>query len=333
MLNRLSTAPTIHQARAKTRSPKHKQPVDRFTPSSPNLEARSDALRQAALSRTTAPSDEQVRNFPGREGYKTEFLGRDLPLPALSPEIADRAAPLRDNPNEHVLKYTHFSIVMDKERRAPIFTAVNIDGAKLVDVPRDGDWAIDGRMAREYQLGNEAYTHNPIDRGHMVRRRDPVWGPEARQASEDTFVYTNAALQHQDLNQKEWLELENHIFDHAETEDQKMTVFTGPVFRDDDPVFDNKGRINPPTRIPEEFWKMVVWNDPQEGLKGAAFVLSQRDLIGHRSLFKSDLPPGRFQVYQVPIDKLEQMTHLKFGSVAGVCQESCLIGEIDHVQV
>ena len=114
----------------------------------------------------------------------------------------------------------------------------------------------------------------------MVRRLDPVWGDKADQANRDTFVYTNAALQHKDLNQREWLALEDHILEHANTTDSKLTVFTGPVFKDDDPEFDNNGRVDPPTQIPLKFWKLAVWNEPGEGLKGAAFVMSQEDYRG-----------------------------------------------------
>lgn len=326
MLSPILATPSTRPAGARRPAPKTFQPVDRFTPGTPPTPEL--LFRQAAQSR---PTEELTSTFPGREGYDENFLNRPFPLPQLDPSIRHLAAPLLREPGETELEYTNFSIVMNKERRLPFFTAVNIDGEQLVSVPRDGNWTIDGRIARHHQLGNEAYTRNPIDRGHMVRRRDPVWGPKARQASRDTFVYTNAGLQHRELNQKEWLELENHILDHARTQDARLTVLTGPVFKPDDPAFDNKGRVNPPTQIPEEFWKLVVWNDPEEGLKGAAFVLSQEDLVNGSGLFQSALPPGRFQVYQVPIQQLEEMTKLDFGEVTNVCSNSRRIERTSQV--
>ncbi|MGR3198223.1 MAG: DNA/RNA non-specific endonuclease [Paracoccus sp. (in: a-proteobacteria)] len=38
---------------------------------------------------------------------------------------------------------------------------------------RRGEWRLDGRLHPDHQVGNEVYRRNPLDRGHMVRRRDP----------------------------------------------------------------------------------------------------------------------------------------------------------------
>ena len=89
-------------------------------------------------------------------------------------------------------------------------------------------------MSDEFQVGNELYKRNPLDRGHLVRRLDPAWGntrEEAVQAADDTFFYTNSTPQHSRLNQREWLRLEEYILDNAATHDLKVSVFTGPVSR------------------------------------------------------------------------------------------------------
>ena len=302
------------------------QSRDVFVPSN-GVEHRADLMfKQASRNQHVEKSrqsefEELTSDFPGREGYDKNFLGRTLDLPKVDASWQDRVATLIGKPNESELKYTNFSIVMNKERRQPFFTAVNIDGANVVDVPRDGDWTIDSRIPREHQLGNEAYKGNNIDRGHQVRRRDAAWGPDAHRGSNDTFSYTNASLQHSALNQKEWLQLENHVLDTAKAEDKKITVLTGPVMRDSDPKWNNGGKVSPATQMPQEFWKVVVWNDPEEGLKGSAFVLSQKDFVNPRGLFQADFDPGRFEVYQVPLDKLEEMTHLDFGNVTNSQKE------------
>jgi endonuclease G len=296
------------------------------------LQLRNQSAARVEQSRQNE-FEELTSHFPNRDGYDTNFLGTSLPLPKLDPSIRDQAAELIGKPGETELKYTSFSIVMNKERRQAFYSVVNIDGANIVDRSRDGiGWTIDGRIPRDQQLGNEAYGRNPIDRGHMVRRRDPVWGPKADQANADTFSYTNAGLQHGRLNQQTWLDLENYILDQAKEKDQKLTVFTGPVFADNDPEFDNRGRIDKPTKIPQEFWKMVVWNDPQEGLKGAAFIQSQKDYIG-RSLFKTDFDPGAMSVYQLPLEKLEKLTKLDFGDIVDTAQEARLINEVSDAKL
>ena len=287
-----------------------------------------DAARLFRMRQAEAQQDvgELSSNYPNRNGYDENFLGKPLPLPTLSPALKDKVAYRLDQPDNPVLDYTNFSIVMNKDRRQAFFTAVNIDGSQTKSIPRNGEWTIDGRIPRDAQLGNEAYQSNSIDRGHLVRRNDPAWGSRASQAINDTFAYTNASMQHEALNQKEWLALEDHVLGSAKALGQKMTVLTGPIFRDDDPKFDNKGAVKPPTQIPMQFYKVVVWNDKKDGLKAAAFVLSQEDLVHRdRSLFKGDFNPGRFDVYQVPLQELEDMTQMKFGPLGNVTNEPRLI--------
>lgn len=105
---------------------------------------------------------ELFRKFPDREGYNPDFLGVRLEMPTLDDSIKHLAAPLLSDPTKSELKYTHSSIVMNKERRTPLFTIVNIDGSQYQEFERDGKWVFDGRIAREHQMGNEAYSNNPI---------------------------------------------------------------------------------------------------------------------------------------------------------------------------
>ncbi len=260
---------------------------------------------------------EVYKDFGGRDGYDPSFLGANLPMPQLDDSIKDQAAPLLSDPSQNELKYTHFSTIQSKERRQPMVTAVNIDGATFQEMERKGSWVLDGRIAREYQLGNEAYKNNDIDKGHQVRRKDPMWGPEAAKAGGDTFVYTNSGLQHSDLNQRSWLDLEDNVLNGAIALKERKTVFTGPIFSDDDPSFDNKGAMSTPTKMPTAFWKVEVWNKPGDGLQGEAFVLSQKDLLGEKaSGAHVHLTPTQISSHRVTITQLEKMTHLHFGAIA-----------------
>lgn len=256
------------------------------------------------------------RPYVDRKGYDEGFLGVHLDMPKLDPSIQHKAAPRVDDPDKNELEYTNFSIVQNKERRMPFFTAVNIDGASVKEVARSGKWLFDARISREHQLGNHAYKKNDIDRGHMVRRRDATWGDKAEQGSADTFVYTNAALQHKNLNQDEWLDLEDRVLNRAQSEDRRMTVFTGPVFADDDPSFDNGGKLKNPAKIPQDFWKVVAWKDKDGQLKSEAFVMSQKqDLAGTGNPDEHLTTEQDFQLYRVPIHQLEKMTKMDFGQL------------------
>lgn len=255
-----------------------------------------------------------VESFAGRRGYDPEFLGADdlaVPLPSLG-ALAEDVAPVADNPSGH-LNYTHFTVIQSKSRRLPRITAVNIDGARSYALKRRGTWRLDGRIATEHQIGNELYTDNPFDRGHMVRRRDPGWGAsraEAQDGETDTFHYTNSAPQHEDLNQKDWVGLEDYILEAAETRDFKVSVFTGPIFRDGDRRL-RPGVGSTEVQIPEEFWKVAVMVNNDTGrLSATGYVLSQGAMI--RGLTEAAFVFGEYATYQVRVKAIEAATGLDF---------------------
>ena len=209
------------------------------------------------------------------------------------------------------LDYTHFTVLLDPERRLAAATAVNIDGARLVDVARSDDWHPDPRVPDDEQAGAQLYARNDLDRGHLVRRRDPVWGAEAERANSDTFVYTNAAPQAAQFNQSKelWSGLEDYVLDNAETFDRKLSVFTGPIFAPDDPLY--RG-----VRIPRLFFKVAAWSNAT-GLSASGYVLDQRpqlddiDLATATALAAGEPPPlGPFRTFQVAIADIAQLTGL-----------------------
>jgi endonuclease G len=80
----------------------------------------------------------RVEDFSDRGGYEPGFL-RTISLPL--PGLAARHTPARNlkaliGEDPHELRYHHFSIVMNAERRLAYFTACNIDGSRTVAVVR-----------------------------------------------------------------------------------------------------------------------------------------------------------------------------------------------------
>jgi endonuclease G len=250
--------------------------------------------------------------FAGRDGFVADFLGSEalsVPLPDLGRWEAD-AAPVEDAPDEqpYALRYRHFSVTLSKSRKLPIFTAVNINGDEARRVYRQGrdEWFIDERIDSEYQTGNELYRSNDLDRGHMVRREDPVWGSKetAKEANEDTFHYTNAVPQHKDLNQKTWLNLENFVLKYARADRLRISVFTGPVL-------DPADRPYRSVKLPREFWKIIVFADEDaKDLKAVGFVLTHSHLI--RNLEEAVFIPNNLQVHQRTIKDISELTGLDF---------------------
>lgn len=232
------------------------------------------------------------------DGYDPDFLGIPLPLP--SP-----AAPTTR------LDYPRFSVLLDERRRFAAVTAVVIDGATLREQPRTGEWRLDPRVSADAQAGPEIYSRNDLDRGHLVRRRDPGWGSakEAQDATEATFFYTNAAPQAAGFNQSKelWLGLEDHVLAYAETTDQRLAVFTAPVLKDDDPPY--RG-----IRVPLRFWKIAAWRQ-QDTLAAAGFVLDQTALVDTRQGLT--VPPlGAFRTFQAPIADIAAEAGIDVGALA-----------------
>jgi endonuclease G, mitochondrial len=271
------------------------------------------------LPATASDSEEAISidpNYQNRQGYLANFLGngnKQVDLPILSETMKTQAATNKfgtpANPFE--LKYHHYSVVMNKIRRLAFFTAVNIDGTKSKSPRREKDqWFIDPRIKKEEQCGKELYEKNPFDQGHLVRRLDPAWGDDdqiVKTANDDTFHRTNCCPQHEDFNQGKnlWAGLEDYILKNADNKDIKVSVFTGPVFADDDSVY--RG-----VKIPKQFWKVAVMVKPNNKLSATAYIISQKDLIAN---LESDFIFGKYKTFQVPIETIEQLTGLNFGNL------------------
>ena len=252
-------------------------------------------------------------DYSGRKGYDPDFLGVRVPLPALTAEQhADAAQNRRAAPGQDptVLDYHHFSLVMNRRRRLALYTAVNVDGSLSQSPKRERDkWYFDPRLDRSEQLGGDLYAGNDFDRGHLVRRLDPVWGPDtvARAANDDTFHFANCSPQHKKFNQGAslWAGLEDYLLDTAKADKLRLTVFTGPVFTDSDPEFQG-------TRIPLAFWKIPVFQRPDGSPSASAYMISQHELVG--DMLKEAFTPVTFQV---PVRRISELTGLDFGQLSG----------------
>jgi endonuclease G len=271
--------------------------IDSVDESNPTTDSLSPVFEKGELKVVELKESDYKSN----KGYDPGFLSKAVPLPTLGAELEDDKVMLNDG-SGYELKYNHFSLVMSKKRRLAFFTAVNIDGSKLIKIDREDRWYLDPRISKEFQSGAELYRNNPLDRGHLVRRLDPVWGDVAQSANEDTFHFTNCAPQHSGLNQKTWADLEDYILNNTDNNDLQVSVFTGPVFRDDDMLYRER------FQIPAEFWKVVVFSKDNTSLSATAYLQTQKNLIeGLKFAF------GEYRTYQVPIAKIESLTKLNFG--------------------
>ena len=270
--------------------------------------------------------DNQPGFFEGREGFDTHFLdGNETPWPTFDEAQFDLARPTdATETRPHELRYTHFGILYCLRHLSPVVTAVNINGTLSKPYKRKRDkWFFDLRIPKDKQLGEHAYAHDAIDRGHMVRREDPNWGESmeiVKRANYDTFHYTNCSPQHLGLNRNRasWQGLENYILNSSRTHGFKTCVFTGPVFSDADPFLEQDG-----ISLPLEYWKVVVMlaerEDGQLALHATAYLLSQGHLIqrlfhetGGREAVEG-FEFGEYKTFQLAITTLEQGTGYDFG--------------------
>lgn len=124
-------------------------------------------------------------------GYDVDFLGTAIAVPA-APGLSGSPAELGQP-----LDYVHFSLRMHPTRRLAWWVAWNVDGLRLFpsdSISRSGErFKLDPRIPDTAQTGEEVYADNDLDRGHIARRSDLLWGTlaEARQANSDSFTYSN----------------------------------------------------------------------------------------------------------------------------------------------
>jgi endonuclease G len=253
--------------------------------------------------------------FRDRQAFDENFLDAfPVPLPRCVGNTAGDEAPLKSG-GGHVLRYSHFSVVMSLSRRIALYTACNIDGQASKRIKRDTDaWYYDDRIDRAHQAGDELYRGNELDRGHLVRREDPVWGQQAALANEDTFHFTNCSPQHSGMNQKTWLGLEDYLLQNARVHRLRISVFTGPVLRDDDMVY--RG-----VKIPKEYWKVVAFRTDDRP-SATAYMVSQGKLIEDLEFVF-----GRYKTYQVAVAEVQELAGLDFGDLSrfdGFSNESAL---------
>lgn len=313
------------------------------------LSSNVDATRANEPSRAVEPGTEVsttdtstgAESTPLREGegYRPDFLDKNaIPLPTIAraaqKDIAELLEPERyPSAKKGELQYTHFSTVVNKERKMPFFGACNVDGDSLFGISsKTGDkrnyassnardfraraaeastsWKPDHRISEEDQTTENWYRgYNKLiprpqtddrsryiakanfDRGHIVRRTEPIWGSEqaGREASIHSYTHANAAPQEVLFNQdktrpdksidegeekRSWYGMEVAILRAAHEDGRKMCVFTGPVFADDDPIYGPGQDSGGLRQIPMIYWKIAVW-ESEGKLKSLAMKYSQ----------------------------------------------------------
>lgn len=257
----------------------------------------------------TVTTEAKSEDYEDREGYQPDFLGPTVPLPEVKKAAADILTYERHGAQESVLRYQHFSVVMNERRRLCFFSAVNVDGEQSLSSQRGG-WRTDPRIPVSAQIMKECYGNAPkFSRGHMTRREDPAWGSEeeAELGNSDSMHVTNTVPQMQSHNAGVWLELENYALKNARKDQMRISVFTGPVLRGNDPVMYG-------VKIPLVLWKVIVFiHDQTHKLCATGYTLSQEEAIKNEEFVYGAFTTSKHEAAQVPIRSIEQAAGISFG--------------------
>jgi DNA/RNA endonuclease G (NUC1) len=272
-----------------------------------------------ALLRRLASLAQPSRIDTVRPGYDPLFLGskRRVTLPGVTGPVA-------------VLRYLHFTVVMNPARRIAHYVAYNIDGKSFAPIPRPtrDPWSADPLLPESLQMNITLLRHSPYDRGQLMARTAACWG-EPRMASianRQAFYWPNVAPQHRIVNQRLWLALEQWEQQQAH-DNGRLIGFSGPVFSaNDEPqsgeIEFEHGLVALDTfRVPLAYWKVCVTRAPRNALAVAAFLVSQADFM-ERALPVPDgvavapvLPAGPEDAvtpFRVSLEYLERLGQLRF---------------------
>jgi len=238
-----------------------------------------------------------------RPGYDPGFLIKKLPI--LLPGVTGAAA---------VLRYLHFTVVMNPTRRLAHYVAYNSDGTQFVDVSYSNDWSLDPLLPESLQMNLRLLMQSPYDRGHLMARATGCWG-ESRAASiseRQAFYWPNVAPQHPRLNRDWWLALEKWERSMARARDRLMG-FSGPVFSKEDEPFRGEVQLEhglvayDTFRVPRAYWKVVVVPAPRRKLAMAAYLMDQVAMVAQGISRKIDIAN-----YRVALTDLEKVAQLRF---------------------
>ena len=123
----------------------------------------------------TPPTPERIEALTG---YDPDFLDDRIEAPEPRPTIAEDVTHTVEG--DTLVEHTHFSLQMSESCRFARWVAWNIDGGSLKNLSRRGiEFVKDPQLDPDDQVGDELYRDNDLDRGHIARRADLMWGPMA----------------------------------------------------------------------------------------------------------------------------------------------------------
>ena len=157
--------------------------------------------------------------------------------------------------------------------RQPRWAMQVIDGrAKDVSVDRQDCFRTDLRIPEEFRATIADYSGSGYDRGHLVPSAD---SNSSRLENSETFLISNMAPQHPDLNRKVWRILEDKVRKTALIQKVvEVYAISGPVFDITKPF----SKIGDDVVVPHEFFKTILVEDNRGKFKFYSFLIPNKEM-------------------------------------------------------
>ena len=157
--------------------------------------------------------------------------------------------------------------------RQPRWAMQVIDGrAKDVSVDREDCFRTDLRIPEEFRATIADYSGSGYDRGHLVPSAD---NNSSRLENSETFLISNMAPQHPDLNRKVWRILEDKVRKTALIQKVvEVYAISGPVFDITKPF----SKIGDDVVVPHEFFKTILVEDNRGKFKFYSFLIPNKEM-------------------------------------------------------
>ncbi len=236
--------------------------------------------------------------------YDPKFVpGHTIPLPVPRQRLLQTAF------GADYIHHSRFSLLFNQARGFAFVSAHNIDGRTIpVKQYTTRSFKFDPKIKpNALQVdADRGYRNNHWDQGHLARRKSMSWGREAdaRIAERESDHWSNVAPQHENLHDDAWGRIEDWMLKRVQSDSRRASVFTGPVFTDDDPEHKNAPGETP-IRIPAGFWK-VMCVELDGAMRAAGFLVWQRDYDSVKPLSFNPV------LEQVRLTTIEVLTGLTF---------------------
>ena len=201
-----------------------------------------------------------------------------------------------------------YALGFDLKKKLPKWVMYKLSSERPpIQSRRRDKWQYDPEIPVDYQAGPNFYLNNDYDRGHLVRRTDVTWNP---QAEREIYVYSVVAPMHKDINRFTWTRLERMTSDALALETvEDLLIISGPIYGQN--TIENYREI---ADIPDAFYRIVY--NVQEG-KIAAWIVPNQPIMGSNS--KVDLND-----YLASVDKIEELTNLDFFNSLSIENQSAI---------